>query len=119
MLRSIPIICFLSVLFNFTVNYAQVVINELMPSNISTLYDEDGDTPDWIELYNAGTTTFDLENFYLSDDPNDLKKWQFPNVNLDPNQHLILFASGKNKRNQSNHWETVINWGNYWKYKFR
>ncbi len=34
---------------------AQIVINEGSNRNYSTLADEDGDYPDWIELYNAGS----------------------------------------------------------------
>ena len=40
-----------------------VVINEVMSSNGSTVYDEDGDTPDWIELYNSGTVGIDLGGY--------------------------------------------------------
>ena len=40
-----------------------LVINEYMSSNGSTLYDEDGDTPDWIELYNASADIIDLYNY--------------------------------------------------------
>ena len=29
-----------------------VQINEVMASNQTTVFDEDGDTPDWIELHN-------------------------------------------------------------------
>ena len=35
----------------------QVVINEVMSENETTLTDEDGDYSDWIELYNTGSDT--------------------------------------------------------------
>ena len=49
-----------------------VRINEVMSSNIDVIYDEDGDTPDWIELNNFGASPVNLGDYYLSDDSNDL-----------------------------------------------
>ncbi len=53
-------------LFSQTAN-AQIIINEGSNKNYSTLADEDGDYEDWIELYNAGSTTLDLFNYALTD----------------------------------------------------
>ncbi|MCK5469140.1 MAG: hypothetical protein KAI99_11535, partial [Cyclobacteriaceae bacterium] len=48
--------------------YAQsIFINEVQSSNLSTIYDHTGDTPDWIEIYNAGSSSVNLENYGLSD----------------------------------------------------
>ncbi len=44
-----------------------VVINEIMSSNSSALFDEFGETPDWIELYNTSSEVVNLENYSLSD----------------------------------------------------
>ena len=30
-----------------------IQLNEIVSSNGDNLYDEDGDTPDWIEIYNS------------------------------------------------------------------
>ena len=57
-----------------------IQINEIVPSNHSTFYDEDGDTPDWIELYNPSENSVSLYNWGLSDDVNNLFKWRFPNI---------------------------------------
>jgi hypothetical protein len=40
-----------------------------MSSNGSTLFDEDGDTPDWIELYNPGMVANDLGGYGITDNP--------------------------------------------------
>jgi len=40
----------IAMIFIITLN-GQVVINEIMSSNSNTIYDEYGNTPDWIELY--------------------------------------------------------------------
>ena len=39
-----------------------LVINEVMPSNTSNIADEFGEYDDWIELFNAGSTSQDLSN---------------------------------------------------------
>ena len=76
---------------------AQVVINEIQAANDGTIPDEDGDYPDWLELYNAGGNTVNLVNLHLSDDPADLYKWTFPDVFLEPQHYLLVFASDKNR----------------------
>ena len=68
-----------------------------MSSNLSTIVDEDGNFSDWIEIYNSGEESVDLENFSLSDDLTILDKWQFPQLSIDAGHHVIIFASGKNK----------------------
>jgi hypothetical protein len=75
-----------------------LVINELMTSNRSTIADEDGDYSDWIELFNSGNFPLNLDGFWLSDDPTNPLKWELPSISIGPQQHLLIFASGKNRR---------------------
>ncbi|MEJ2627110.1 MAG: CotH kinase family protein [bacterium] len=112
------IICSLFILFLsvFDLHAQQVVINEVMPLNATTIADEDGDYSDWIELYNNGDTTLDLNGFRLSDDLDDSLKWVFPAFELEAHPHLLIFASGKDRKIWTAHWETVIPWGDEWKY---
>ncbi len=74
----------------------EIVINEVMASNTSTIQDRDGEYPDWIELYNTGDMAVDLSGFGLSDDPSDLFKWVFPAVTIEPGEYKLIFASDKN-----------------------
>lgn len=76
---------------------AQVVISEFMASNGRTLADGDGDYSDWIELFNPGSSTANLEGWSLTDTRTNMVKWRFPSVNLDPNHYMVVFASGKNR----------------------
>tara|TARA_Y100001935_G_scaffold223573_1_gene199125 strand:- start:23709 stop:26729 length:3021 start_codon:yes stop_codon:yes gene_type:complete len=76
---------------------AQVYINEVMASNSATLADEDGDFPDWIELYNAGATAADLANYGISDDAEDPFKWVIDTLTLEPGAYYLLFASDKDR----------------------
>ncbi|MCC5916361.1 MAG: CotH kinase family protein [Cryomorphaceae bacterium] len=88
-------------LFNLhTNNYLtaqSIAINEVMASNGSDTTDEDGHNEDWIELYNYGTSSINLNGYGLSDDYGDVFKWILPQVILDPNEYLLIFASGKNR----------------------
>ncbi len=77
---------------------ARVVISELVADNTQGLRDDDGDRSDWIELYNAGDAPADLTNWKLSDDLQVPDQWTFPSITLQPEQYLILFASGKDRR---------------------
>jgi len=76
---------------------ADVLISEFMASNARTLADEDGQFPDWIELYNSGSNTVNLLNWSLTDNATNLKKWQFPSTNIATSGFLVVFASGKNR----------------------
>lgn len=70
-------------------------INEYMTSNRSVLMDEDSNFGDWLEIKNTGEQTVSLKHLFLTDDPTDLRKWEFPDVSLAPQEILLLFAFEK------------------------
>ena len=74
---------------------ANVMITEFLAENDAGLRDADGNSPDWIELYNAGDATAKLEEYRLTDDPDEPAKRRFPAVDLDPGQYLVVFASSQ------------------------
>src|SRR4030095_4713191 len=95
------ILTVLAVLFSFaSFSQAQqsVIISEFLADNSGGLTDEDGDSPDWIELYNSGTTLVSLAGWYLTDDTNDLTRWSFPATNITASGFMMVFASGKDRR---------------------
>ena len=73
------------------------MINEVLASNRLTNLDEDGDSSDWVELYNTGTTPVDLTGFSLTDDPSDLQRWVFPETILAPESYLLVWCSQKDR----------------------
>ena len=73
----------------------QIIITEVMSQNRTTIADANGEFNDYIEIYNEGSTTVDLSGYKLSDDVNNIGKWTFPEVTIDPGQYLLIFASGK------------------------
>jgi len=95
---------------------AQIVINELQSSNGITLADEDGDYPDWIELYNSGSEAADLQGYALSDSYENPFRWVFPSVILEPNSFLLVLASGKNRAEGVSPPCTLIEFESIWKY---
>lgn len=86
----------LFILFTTTI-YSQIRINEVCASNSESLYDEDSDTPDWIELYNYSDKPVNLNTWKISDKNSYDIAWQFPDTLMQPNTYLIVFASGKNR----------------------
>ena len=76
----------------------RVILSEIVAKNDSGLTDADGDHSDWIELYNDGTTIISLKGWCLSDDPDKPDRWALPDVSLAPGEYLLVFASGKDRR---------------------
>ena len=77
---------------------SQVVINEVLSSNSTVLADENGSYEDWVELFNTGATTVNLNGYGLSDDAAVPLKWIFPNVSIGAGQYLLVWCSDKNRR---------------------
>ena len=80
-----------------TDNDFPVKISEVMAKNTIWITDKDGDFSDYIEITNYGNETVDLENFTISNDPQNLYKWNFPSVKLKSGESVVVFASGKDK----------------------
>jgi hypothetical protein len=74
------------------------LLSEVMASDNTAFPDEDGEYGDWIELVNAGDAAAALEGWGLSDDPAEPLKWTFPAVTLAPGEHLVVWASDKDRR---------------------
>jgi hypothetical protein len=76
---------------------ADVLINEANSANVRGLVDTDGDAEDWIELFNSGSSSVNLDGYGLSDQFTDPFKWIFPARILLPDDYLIVFASEKDR----------------------
>lgn len=72
-----------------------IVINELMSTNSIGITDKSGEHHDWIELYNFGKKSINLEGYGLSNDLSDPYKYKFSKVKIKSKSHLLLFASTK------------------------
>lgn len=82
-----------------TIEKGDLVINEFMAKNSETVADQDGEYDDWIELFNNSENTLSLDNLYISDNPDNLLKWKFPDgTNISPKEYLILWADEDQKQ---------------------
>ena len=101
--------------FIFNFSYSQSIrINEVSASN-SIFLDEDGDTPDWIELYNYGTDEISINNWSLTDILDDNNPWTFPDITIDADEYLLIWASDKD-RSGITYARTLINQGDSFRY---
>jgi len=73
-----------------------LLINEFMASNSTSLLDGNGNSSDWVEVVNVTGRTFNLDGWYLTDNPTNLTKWAFHGGKvLAPGEFLVVFASGQ------------------------
>ena len=91
-----------------------VKINEVVSSN-ALFQDEDGDTPDWIELHNTSGLPVSLNGYSITDNKEDTTKWIFPDVVLGADEYLLVWASGKNRVTTGIPF-TLINQGDIFQY---
>ncbi len=70
-----------------------MVINEFMADNTSTIADPQGEFDDWIELRNLSAEEVDLSGMYLSDSPDNPRKWEFPaGTKITAGGYLMVWA---------------------------
>ena len=81
-------------------------ISEFMAVNKNTLLDQDGDSSDWIEIYNGTGTAVDLSGWFLSAEATNLTQWAFPDYVLASGDYLVVFASGKDRTAVTNELHT-------------
>ena len=77
---------------------SNAIITEFVTDNKRSLTDTEGNNPDWIEIWNISGEAGDLEGYYLTDDPANPVKWKFPAVSFNARGYVIVFASGKDRR---------------------
>lgn len=69
-----------------------VVINELMSNNVSVEADGSGNYEDWIELHNLSDAAVTTSGLYLSDNPENLLKWEMPNYSIEAEGYMVVWA---------------------------
>jgi hypothetical protein len=77
---------------------ASLVISEVMSGNKGVYIDDQGKSSDWVELYNPSDEAVSMARFSLSDNEANLDKWTFPDVTLQPHNYIVVFLSGKSKK---------------------
>lgn len=77
-----------------------LVINELMPSNIDEFVDPTWNYGGWIELYNPTDQMAHVSHYWLSDDPNNLMQARIPMSvsGIPAHGHLVLWLDHTDTR---------------------
>ena len=72
---------------------AQLVINELMQSNIDCLMDDVNEFPDsWVELYNNSNTAVRLSDYRLGITDQPSEAWKLPSQQVAPRQFVVIYC---------------------------
>ncbi|HPB20526.1 MAG TPA: hypothetical protein PLC00_07110, partial [Bacteroidales bacterium] len=78
----------------FSQTIADIRINEFSPNYNGDLINPLGNKSPWIELYNTSLVSLNVGTMYLTDDRNDLKKYQLPKsdeLKISANGFLIIY----------------------------
>jgi hypothetical protein len=73
-------------------NVLNLVINEVMTSNNSTIPDEAGEYDDWIELHNPTETIINLDGYYITDNSASSSKFRLPEHDMQPGEYVLIWA---------------------------
>lgn len=87
-------ISFILLLSSITYTTANnIVINELMPANVSYLFDKTYNYNGWVELYNMDKSEVNLQGFSITDDYNNPRKYVFPKTigSIGAGEYKIIF----------------------------
>lgn len=71
-----------------------LMISEVMPSNSTYYRQSDGEYYDWVELQNISDSAINLADYALSNDRDNLSRFQLPDRTLDPGERVIIICSG-------------------------
>ncbi len=72
---------------------AQLVISEIMQSNIDCVMDDLNEFPDsWVELYNNSASSVSIDDYSLGVTPDPAEAWQLENRWIAPQQHLLVYC---------------------------
>ena len=69
-----------------------VVINEVMSNNVTSVTDASGKFEDWIELYNTTSSPISTSGLFLTDTLGIFQKWELPNQTISGNGYAIIWA---------------------------
>ena len=72
---------------------AQLVINELMQSNVDCIMDELNEFPDsWVELYNTGNTDINIKDYRVGISDKADEAWRLPDAILGPKEFALVLC---------------------------
>ena len=73
-------------------------INEILVVNENNFLDDYGNRSGWVELFNSSAGTVNIAGCYLTNDPNNPRKYPIPKgdvlTKIPPGQHILFWADG-------------------------
>ena len=101
--RFSPLAVYLSLLAIFSLIQTKVSaefsITEIKAVAEISFPDDDGEPSDWIEITNNGDSDASLGGYYLTNNSDNLKKWQLPQIKVSSGESIIVYASAKDRNN--------------------
>ena len=91
-----------------------ITISEFSAVNdkgFSTLVEGLETRSDWIEIHNASRESINMDGWSLTDDPENLTLWPFPEIHIGPRQTVIVWASGIQAEDHPENWPYVDDLG--------
>lgn len=103
MLRP-SILLLLSLFITTGYGFSQIVINEIFASNVNSFLEKETfNFLGYVELYNKGSKTENISNFYISNQKGKPDLYMLPaNISIPPKSFYIVYCDLLNTRNHSN-----------------
>lgn len=84
--------------------FAQMSINEIMQSNVDCIIDDLNEFPDsWVELFNAGATSENLNNYKIGLTDNADEAWQLPDSLVKVGGAVLIYCDKSKDEKPSLH----------------
>ena len=84
--------------------HAQLVINEIMQSNVECTMDDIKEFPDsWVELYNPTDADINLKDYKISAKDKVKKAWQLPDQTVPAGGYAIIYCDKEGKEDNRLH----------------
>lgn len=95
-------------------------ILEVMPTNVD-YFDEFGEDPGWVEIYNGGVKPAELRGFSVVENLEKPRKWIIDSLTIPAGESMVIFCSNKNLtanvikedtdgEGKLRHWRLHTNW---------
>ena len=84
--------------------HAQLVINEIMQSNVECIMDDMKEFPDsWVELYNPTDADINLKDYKIGTKLKESKAWQLPDKTVAAKGFVIIYCDKEGKEDNRLH----------------
>ena len=72
-------------------------LNEIMSANDSAYYTQDGESADWVEIINTGSSDVNLAGYIIAKKASATDQFVFPSTVLKSGECVLVFCDSKNK----------------------